>query len=311
MNVYRNIDSFKKFNNSVITIGTFDGVHIGHQKILKILNEEAENVNGESILFTFHPHPKMVVDSEGFELKMLQTLDERLDKLSKFNLNNTLLLPFTKEFSEISAEDFLVDFLIGKLNLKKIIIGYDHKFGKNRTGDIHFLKQYAEKFGYEVVEIPAQEINDVNVSSTKIRKYIENGQVELANDYLGDYFEINGKVIEGDKIGRTIGFPTANIYIEEKAKIIPSNGVYLVKIHIENDEKYGMLNIGVRPTINNQLKQSIEVHLFDFNKDVYQKEIKIQFLKRIRDEQKFDSLEFLIKQLKKDETVCRNLLLTI
>ncbi|MBI1836879.1 MAG: bifunctional riboflavin kinase/FAD synthetase [Flavobacteriia bacterium] len=308
MKIFQNIDDATQIQNPVLTIGTFDGVHLGHQKILHRLNEEALNINGESVLFTFYPHPRMVLNPTNHGLKLLQTHEEKIEKLRNYNLQNLILFPFTKEFSELSAEEFVKKYLVDILKIKTLIIGYDHQFGKNREGNIEFLKKISSKYNFNVIEIPAHDIDEVNISSTKIREALLKGDIEVANSYLNDSYEIKGIVVEGRKLGRTIGFPTANIEIKEDEKLLPCLGVYFVSILVEGSSQFGMLNIGNNPTISENLKTSIEVHIFDFNEDLYNKSLTIQFIHRIRNEIKFNSLEDLINQLKKDEAVCRNYL---
>ncbi len=306
MRIHNGIENIKGIVNSVLTIGTFDGVHIGHQKIINRLNEEASKINGESVLLTFYPHPRMVLNPNDTDLKLLQTQEEKIEKLSACGLQNLIVIPFTSEFAQLSAQDFVETYLIEKINIKKIIIGYDHQFGNNREGNINYLNKVAPLYNFEVIEIPAQEIDDVNISSTQIRNAILKGDLITANKYLGEPFQLNGKVVEGKQLGRTINFPTANIQIENPYKIIPAVGVYNVKISIENDTVYkGMLNIGYRPTVSNEKKLSIEVFILDFNKDIYGKNVRVSVYSSIRNEQKFESIDLLKKQLVNDEKSCR------
>ena len=232
MNVFQDFHSIEKIHHPVITIGTFDGVHIGHQKIINQLNEEAEKINGESVLFTFYPHPRMVLYPESHGIKLIQTQEEKLAKLEKMGLKNCIVFPFTFEFSRMTALEFVRDFLVNQLNVKKLVIGYDHQFGKNREGSLQFLKDICETYDFEVIEIPAQDIDEVNVSSTKIREAILAGNIEKANDYLGDTFELTGTVVKGNQLGRTIGYPTANIVLNSDLKLIPGNGVYAVRANV-------------------------------------------------------------------------------
>jgi len=307
MKFLTSFDFLEEIPNPVLTIGTFDGVHIGHQKIIQQLNDEAEKLNGQSVLLTFFPHPRMVLNPTNHGLKLLQTQEEKLLKLSKYGLENIIVIPFNQEFANLSAEAFVKKYLVEKLKVKKLVIGYDHQFGKNREGGIEFLNSICDKYNFTVNEIPAQEINEVNISSTRIRNAIESGDILKANKYLGEPFTINGTVIKGEQLGRKIGFPTANIYIGDETKIIPSKGVYVVSAKIENGEVlHGMMNIGIRPTVSNSLNSSIEVNLFDFNKDIYSKQIEVSILSRIREEQKFENVDALINQLKNDEKICRD-----
>lgn len=307
MRIFRDFLTAGEIHNPVLTIGTFDGVHIGHQKIIERLNEEAEKIGGESVLFTFYPHPRMVLYPESHGLKLIQTQAEKVDKLRRIGLDNVIVYPFTKEFSRLSAIEFVRDYLVNELHVKKLVIGYDHHFGKNREGNIEFLREVADTYGFEVIEITAQEVDEVNVSSTKIRKAILEGNMKLAEQYLGEPFEIHGKIIHGKSMGKQLGFPTANIDIETDMKLIPATGVYAVNVLVADWGIYeGMLNIGVNPTIGHSDNLNIEVHLFDFNKDIYGEYVTVQFLSRIRDEQKFGSLDELRSQLEQDEVHIRN-----
>lgn len=304
MKVFNSFENLESIINPVLTIGTFDGVHVGHQKIIKKINKEAEKNNGQSVLLTFYPHPRIVLNPENHGLSLIQTQEEKLEKLEHFGLDNVIVIPFTPAFSNLSAEEFVIKFLVEKLKVNTIIIGYDHQFGKNREGGVNFLNTISTKYNFNVIEIPAQEINDVNISSTRIRKAIENGEIEIANKYLGEPFSLNGKIIKGKQLGRTIGYPTANIELLSSLKIIPKKGVYLVKIKINQIEYSGMMNIGTRPTVSNSNDVSIEVNIFNFNNDIYGEEVEVSILKKIRDEKKFDSIEKLKNQLKEDEQNC-------
>lgn len=310
--VFNGFDSILEIKNPVLTIGTFDGVHIGHQKIIERLNEEAVKIDGESVLFTFYPHPRMVLFPEGHGLKLIQTQAEKIEKLRKCGLQNVIVFPFTKEFSRLTAIEFVRDYLVNKLNVKKLVIGYDHQFGKNREGSLEFLKDISETYGYEVIEIPAQDIDEVNVSSTKIRNALLNGDVETANSFLGECFELTGTVVKGNQIGTELGFPTANIQVNSELKLIPGNGVYAVKVRLEDGSLVnGMLNIGTRPTIETTQYIRIEVHLFDTSLDLYGQNLTVRFLKRVRDEKRFEDKESLINQLKNDEITVRNIFLLV
>jgi len=305
--IFNDLDAVKDIPNPVLTIGTFDGVHVGHQKILRQLEKVAKEIGGESILFTFYPHPRMVLYPENHGLKLIQTEEEKLAKLERAGLQNCIIFPFTFEFSRLSAIEFVRDILVNKLHVKKLVIGYDHQFGKNREGTIEFLKEISEIYNFEVIEIPAKDIDEINVSSTKIRNAIHIGDIELANKFLGEPFELNGTVIEGNKLGRTIGFPTANIQVDSDIKLIPGNGVYAVKVEVLNKTFNGMMNIGTRPTVSDLNNRSIEVNIFDFNLDIYNQKITVRFLSKIRDEKKFNGIEELKNQLKIDENTVRNL----
>ena len=308
MRVFQDFETVESINNAVLTIGTFDGVHMGHQKIIERLNKEAEKIGGESVLFTFYPHPRMVLYPDSHGLKLIQTQAEKIAKLRRIGLQNIIVHPFTREFSRLTALEFVRDYLVNKLHVKKLVIGYDHQFGKNREGTLDFLREISETYGFEVIEIEAQEIDEVNISSTKIRKAVLEGDMELANDYLGSAFEISGEVVEGEKIGRKIGFPTANIDVDSEVKLLPKTGVYGVEVELQDGTcKEGMLNIGKNPTVGTiNDGTSIEVHIFDFNQDLYGQSLTLRLRKRYRDEQKFESLEELTNQLKKDEAAVRS-----
>lgn len=306
MKVYSSFDELGGIPCPVLTIGTFDGVHLGHQEILNRLNKEADNIGGESVLFTFYPHPRMVLYPDSHGLKLIQTQEEKLAKLERMGLQNVIVFPFTKEFSRLTAIEFVRDYLVNKLQVKRLIIGYDHQFGKNREGGIEFLRSVCDTYGFEVTEISAQDIDDVNVSSTKIRNAILNGDIKTANLYLGEPYEINGIVVKGKGIGKQMGFPTANIDIRSDIKILPAEGVYCTEVWVDGEQFMGMLNIGVNPTIADDNHKTIEVHLLDSDQDLYNKKIRVQFLDKIRDELKFESIEDLQLQLKKDEEFTRD-----
>ena len=303
MNVYKGFENIQKIPNPVLTIGTFDGVHLGHQKIIEQLNREAKEIGGESVLFTFYPHPRMVLYPDDHGLQLIQTQVEKIDKLRRMGLQNVIIHPFSKEFSRLSAIEFVRDYLVNRLNVKKMVIGYDHQFGKNREGSIEFLKEVSGTYGFEVREILAQEIDEVNISSTKIRNALLAGDVELATAYLGEPYEFFGKVIAGQAIGRELGYPTANIDVESKIKMLPKSGVYAANILLpDGSVKEGMLNIGVRPSVGLATnKTCVEIHVLDFNGDLYGSHVTVQLLSRFRSEKKFDSLFELKEQLQQDE----------
>jgi riboflavin kinase/FMN adenylyltransferase len=307
VNIFEGLQASLTITHPVVTIGNFDGVHVGHQKIIHRLNQEAKKNGGESVLFTFHPHPRLVLNPGDTSLKLLQTQVEKTKKLKEFGLQNLIVYPFSKEFSQLNAQEFVRDILVEKIGVKTLVIGYDHHFGKNREGGLDFLRSVSEKYGFDVIEISAQEINDINVSSTKIRLAIDAGEVDLAKDYLSDYFEINGTVIEGEQIGRELGFPTANLDLKNPNKLIPKNGVYAVDVTIATGEMInGMMNIGSRPTIDVERKLQLEVHLLDFQGDLYGTELTVRFHTFVREEIAFDSKEELIQQIKKDGETVRN-----
>ena len=282
----------------VTTIGTFDGVHIGHQKILKQVVQLAEAKGYTPVVLTLFPHPRMVLQKDD-SIKLLNTIEERIELLKTFGIKEVIVKKFTKDFANLSAKDYVKQILVDELNTKEIIIGYDHHFGKNRSANITDLKAFAKLYDFNVEEISAQDIEHVTVSSTKIRTALNNGQVALANSYLGYNFFITGTVIKGKGLGRTIDFPTANISVTATYKLIPSDGVYVVKSNLEGKTVFGMMNIGTNPTVDGKTR-SIEVYFFNFNKDIYNSELKIEFLKRLRSEEKFQNLEALKIQLKKD-----------
>lgn len=293
---YKNFTSTKK---SVVTIGTFDGVHIGHQKILEQLIATAKKENANSVLLTFFPHPRMVLQKDN-SIKLINTIDERIEILQKTGLDYLIIHPFNKEFSRLTALDFVRNVLVEHLNTTKLIIGYDHRFGKNREGDFEQLQEFGHIYDFEVLEIPAQDINNISISSTKVRNALLESDIKKANDYLGHDFSISGKVVSGKQLGKTIGYPTANIEVEESYKLIPKKGAYVVKSVIHEISYFGMMNIGVRPTVNG-INETIEVHFFDFNKDIYGETLKIEIIDFLRVEQKFESVEALKEQLHQDK----------
>jgi len=282
-----------------VTIGTFDGVHLGHQKVLSNLVSYAKKNGSSSVLLTFFPHPRIILHKNS-DIKLINTIDERIKLLEKTGLEILVIQEFTKDFAEKTALDFVKNVLVNNLKISNLIIGYDHRFGKNREGNFEQLMEYGKIFGFEVSKISQQEINNIAISSTKIRRAIELGNIEEANRYLGYYFMLNGTVVEGKNLGEKIGFPTANLSVRETYKLLPKTGSYVVKSELENETVYGMMNIGFNPTVKGKT-QTIEIHFFDFNKDLYGKKIQIDVLKFLRDEQKFDSVEALKYQLKKDK----------
>ena len=293
------LENYSSKTPSVITIGTFDGVHIGHRKIINQLTTISSTDNLVSILLSFFPHPKMVLQSNN-EIKLINTINEKQDLLNALNLDFLIIKEFTKEFSRLSALEFVRDILVNKLNAKHIIIGYDHHFGRNRTANIQQLREFGELYDFTVTEILAQDIDNIAISSTKIRKALNNGDIKLANNYLGYNYFFNGTVIHGNNIGQTISFPTANIKIDESYKLVPKNGVYIVKSFIDNKCIFGMMNIGTNPTFNRK-NQSIEIHFLDFNKNIYNQSLSVEMISRIRSEKKFSSVENLKKQLELDK----------
>ena len=312
MKIYSSFDEITLIKSPILTIGTFDGVHVGHQKIIHQLNTTAKEIGGESVLFTFFPHPRMVLNPTDHGIKLIQTQQEKLKKLASFGLQHLIILPFTLEFAALEAATFVEKYLVEKLAIHTLIVGYDHQFGKNREGNFNFLCEQGKIYDFKVIEIPAQDIDSVNVSSSKIRKAIVQGDLSTANHYLNEKYSLEGEVIAGKKLGRTIGFPTANIGKIDSLKLIPAKGVYAVKIELENGEMYeGMLNIGYRPTVSESKEQSVEVHLFNFSKTLYGKRIRVYFHTKVREELHFESIEVLTEQLKKDEKFVRNFFTSI
>lgn len=297
--IRKKLENYNSKSHSVITIGTFDGVHIGHRKIINQLTTISSTDNLVSILLSFFPHPKMVLQSNN-EIKLINTINEKQDLLNTLNLDFLIIKEFTKEFSRLSALEFVRDILVNKLNAKHIIIGYDHHFGRNRTANIQQLREFGELYDFTVTEILAQDIDNIAISSTKIRKALNNGDIKLANNYLGYNYFFNGTVIHGNNIGKTISFPTANIKIDESYKLVPKNGVYIVKSLIDKKCVFGMMNIGTNPTFNRK-NQSIEIHFLDFNKNIYNQSLSVEMITRIRSEKKFSSIEDLKKQLELDK----------
>lgn len=288
---------------TMVTSGTFDGVHIGHQKILNRLREvtlfakENENQYAENVVITYHPHPRLVLFPEQKNLHLLSTLEEKIALMERYHIDHFLVIPFSKAFSQISSADFIQEILINKLNTKKLVIGYDHRFGKNREGSFEYLHENQHLYPFEIEEIPRQDIDNVGISSTKIRNALDNGNVEIAKEYLGHFYTLTGKVIRGNQIGRTIDYPTANLEVADKHKLIPSDGIYAVRA-IHNSLIYkGMLYIGTRTTLGDDLQRSIEVNIFDFDKDIYEQDLTIEFVALIRKEMKFDGIEEMKVQL--------------
>lgn len=299
MKIFHSLQEFSSIKKTIVTIGTFDGVHIGHQKIVQKIVQNAKEQNCESLILTFFPHPRMVLQNHT-DIKLLNTLDEKIQLLQETGLEHLIIQPFDVAFAQLTAAEFVEKVLVHQLNIQKIIIGHDHRFGKNRSADIDDLVLYGKKYGFEVEQITAEEINAVSVSSTKIRNAILEGDLSLAKEYLGyDYF-LTGEVIPGKQLGRTIGFPTANLKITADYKLIPKNGVYIIKSVLNHMTVFGMMNIGTNPTVGGKTI-SLEVHYLNFEADLYHQEVKVSILKFIRPEQKFDSVTQLTEQLEKDK----------
>lgn len=308
MKIYNHIDEFKPLVNAIVTIGTFDGVHVGHQKIINRLSEITKQTGGESVILTFFPHPRMILHPEDVNIKLISTMSEKAALLEEAGIDHLIITPFTRDFSNLSPKEYIKDFLVRRIGTRRIVIGYDHRFGKDRSGGLQHLLQYSVNYGYEVEEIPEQDIHDIAVSSTKIRQALLSGDIETASDFLGYPFSISGKVIKGDQIGRQLGFPTANLFVEEIYKLIPSDGIYAVEVEMSPGQRLkGMAYIGHRPTING-MTRNIEVNIFDFDQDIYGQTIRLYFLNFIRADEKFNSLEELTEQLKKDEIAVRQII---
>jgi len=299
LEIIHDVSSFHSSNRTIVTIGTFDGVHVGHQKILERLITDAKEQGKKSVLLTFFPHPRMVLQ-KNVKIELINTIEEKALLLENIGLDYLIIHPFSKEFSRLTALDFVRDVLVNQLKTSKLVIGYDHHFGKNREGNIDQLKEYSPLYDFDIEEISAQDIDNVSISSTKIRRALHEGNLKTANRFLGYHFTINGTVINGKQLGGKIGFPTANINVEEPYKLIPKTGVYVVRSFIQGVFVNGMMNIGYRPTVDGK-HQTIEVHFFDFNQDLYHQKLTVELLYFLREEQKFDSVEDLIVQLKKDK----------
>lgn len=304
MNVYCQLDSLPAFKNSVITIGTFDGVHLGHQKIISRLKTLSQKWSGESIIITFHPHPRLVINPQDTSLRLLNTIDEKIALLEKYGIQNVVVVPFSRDFSEQPAEDYIRKFLVHNFNPRMVVIGYDHKFGKNRTGDYHLLESMKQALNYELEEITKETLDDIAISSTKIRQSLQNGDVTLANELLGYTYTITGTVVRGYQRGRELGYPTANILVNDEFKLIPSTGIYAVKVRVRDAVYNGMLSIGYNPTFSGKT-QTVEVNILDFNGDIYGDTITLEMVKYLRGEIKFSSVPELIEAIKKDEEKTR------
>ncbi len=300
MKVHRDLNNFNA-HNPVLTIGTFDGVHLGHRKIISRLHDLAASIDGESVIFTFDPHPRKVVAPSETNLRLLTTLDEKIALFEEAGIDHLIVYPFTPEFAKLTYEEFVEQILVGQIHVKSLVVGYDHKFGKGRQGDFDLLKSCADRLDFQIEKLDVLLVNESNVSSTKIREAIQVGDFETANAYLGYPFTIHGMVVEGQRLGRTIGYPTANIDAMDPDKIIPGYGVYAVRVTVRNQAYTGMLNIGSRPTVNhNADHRTVEVNLFDFSDDIYGEPVEVVFYHKLREEQKFASLDALKEQLSQD-----------
>lgn len=299
MKVYQSIQDIKPIKRPVVTLGMFDGAHIGHQSILKQLNTIAQNIDGESVLITFNPHPRMVLQPN-CDLKFLNTLQEKEEILRQFELEHLIIQEFTKDFSQVTSVEFVKNLLVDKIKIDTLVIGYDHHFGKNREGNFEQLQVLSKEFGFNLIQLEAIEENDVAVSSTKIRNALNEGNIEYANKALNYNYPLSGKVVHGDKIGRTLGFPTANLEVDPN-KLIPKDGVYAVDVFVDDTKHLGLLSIGFRETVTNSREHRVEVNILKFDQDIYGKTIKLEFLGRLRDEKKFNSLDELISAMNQDK----------
>lgn len=307
MIIYKGLDDIQPLPNAVVTSGTFDGVHLGHQTILSRLTEVAKASGGESVLITYWPHPRTVVSNDSQNLRLLTTLDEKIELLDQAGVDHLVVIPFTRSFSELTSEEYIRQILIGKIGTRKLVIGYDHRFGRDREGGFDYIQAHQSEYGFEVEEIPRQDVEAVGVSSSKIRAALNEGNVQTANRFLGRLYSLNGTVVKGRQLGRTIGFPTANLQVDDPSKLIPANGVYAVDVEYAGQTLGGMLNIGFRPTVAGT-NQTIETYIFDFDKDIYGEHITLKFREFLRPEQKFDGLPALVAQLKRDEESARTIL---
>lgn len=310
MKVYHGIQEFVKLSNAVVTSGTFDGVHLGHQKILNRLKEVAQQTGGETVVITFYPHPRSIISPDNSTVKLLSTLDEKIELLTQNGIQHLLIIPFTRAFSELSSEHFIQQVLVETIGTKTLVIGYDHRFGKNREGSFEYLKEHSFHYGFAVEEIHRQDIEHVTISSSNIRKALMDGEVSKADHFLGRNYSLSGVIVKGKQLGRTIGFPTANIQVREVAKLIPVDGVYAVKVDYRDDVFDGMLNIGNRPTVDGTY-QTIEVNIFDFDKEIYGENLTIEFIERVRSEKKFSSLDELKQQIVLDKETVKTILSTL
>jgi riboflavin kinase / FMN adenylyltransferase len=301
MKVIRDLASFPELSQAVVTSGTFDGVHLGHQKIIQRLLEITRATKGQSVVVTYWPHPRMVLQADNqSSLQLLSTIEERIEQLANFPLDYLLIIPFTKKFASLTSEEYVNQILISTIRTKIFVIGYDHRFGKGREGSFHYLQQHAPAFGFQVEEIPARDIDHVAVSSTKIRKALESGNIATANSYLGRPYSLTGQVVRGRQLGRTIGYPTANIQVNDAHKLIPSQGIYAVQVKVLNQVYGGMLSIGTNPTVGGT-EQTIEVNIFNFNQDIYDQFITLSFIAYLREERNLPSLTALQQQLQLDQ----------
>ncbi len=308
MKVHSDISSFSA-KKPVVTIGMFDGVHTGHRELLGQLVQKAKEVDGESVVITFWPHPRMVLNQDDGSLRFLTSPEERTILFSQLGIDHLLLIPFTKELANLTAEEFIQLFLVEKINTHHLLVGYNHRFGKDRSQSFEDYQALAQKYGFELSQFDVVLTDGLQTSSSHIRKHLQSGAIDKANRILGYEYTVNGRVVGGKQLGRTMGYPTANVEVEEPYKLIPPDGVYAVRVRVEGKLFHGMLNIGIRPTVNHNVDhRSLEVHIFDFNRDIYSEEVSLIFIQRVRNEQKFDGINALKAQLKKDEMEIRNIL---
>lgn len=300
MRIYYSLEDFEPVENLVATIGTFDGVHRGHRKLIDRIRQIAVGVEGETLILTFFPHPRMVLYPEEHGVKLLNTAKEKITLLEESGIDHLVIQPFDREFSEMTAEDFVRKILVKKLKIKKLVIGYDHHFGRSREGSFEDLLRLAPKGDFVVEKIEEEDVNDIAISSTRIRKALEAGDIETANVFLGRPYSLTGMVTQGNRIGRTLGFPTANIHVAESYKLIPGAGVYLAAADLPNERYHALVNIGYRPTLEENGELRVEAYLLDFDREIYGSTITIHLLKRLRDDRKFASLEELSKQIHND-----------
>ncbi len=307
MIIYEGLESIQPIPNAVVTSGTFDGVHRGHQSILARLTEVARTSGGESVLITYWPHPRTVVSNDSTNLKLLTTLDEKIDLLDQAGVNHLVVIPFTRSFSQLTSEEYIRQILIDKIGTKKLVIGYDHRCRRDREGGFDYIQEHQHEYGFTVEEIPRQDIEAVGISSSKIRAALNTGHIQTANQFLGRPYSLMGTIVKGRQLGRTIGFPTANMQVDDPAKLVPANGVYAVDVQYGGQTLGGMLNIGFRPTVAGT-NQTIETYVFDFDRDIYGEHLTLRFRDFLRPEQKFEGLPALVAQLKQDETAARTVL---
>ncbi len=300
MEVFNSLSEVQKNKNTVITLGTFDGIHLGHKKIIEGVIKKAEKLNARSFLITFNPHPRSIV-SKGHSIKLLHTLEEKIDILKDLGIQNLLIIKFTQEFSQLSSEEFVKNYIINGIGLNEIVIGYDHHFGKGRGGDEQTLREMGKEFDFNVTKVDAVNINGTSVSSTKIRNALADGNINMANSFLGRYYSFNGKVIKGDGRGRTLGFPTANIKLNNENKLLPAIGIYAVELMMTNEKHFGLMSIGKRPTFYNEGQLTTEIYIYDFDRDIYNENVTVKVIERIRGEEKYSSPEELVAQMKKDK----------